>query len=80
MDIEEAGRPNQRVRTRKDLLQAAARLMKQGRKPSLDDVAQEALVSRATAYRYFPTIDALLLEASLDVAVPEAGALPQRAG
>lgn len=49
--------------------------MKQGRKPSLDDVAQEALVSRATAYRYFPTIDALLLEASLDVAVPEAGEL-----
>src|SRR5262245_56410272 len=73
MDAEVAVRPNQRRRTRKDLLQAAARLMKQGRKPSLEEIAEEALVSRATAYRYFPTVEALLLEASLDVAVPEAG-------
>ncbi len=65
------GRPNQRRRTRKDLLQAAARLMKQGRKPSLEEVAEEALVSRATAYRYFPSIEALLREASLDVAMPD---------
>src|SRR5688572_21434479 len=66
------GRPNQRRRTRKDLLQAAARLMKQGRQPSLEEIAEEALVSRATAYRYFPSVEALLLEASFDVAIPEA--------
>ena len=65
-----AARPNQRWRTWKDLLQAAARLMKQGRRPSLEEVAEEALVSRATAYRYFPNVDALLLEASFDVAIP----------
>lgn len=65
------GRPNQRRRTRKDLLQAAARLLKQGRRPSLEEVAEEALVSRATAYRYFPGVEALLVEASVDVAVPE---------
>src|SRR4029079_18650338 len=65
------GRPNQKSRTRKDLLQAATRLLKQGRNPTLDEVAEEAMVSRATAYRYFPSADALLLEASLDVAVPE---------
>ena len=47
--------------------------MKQGRNPSLEDVAGEALVSRATAYRYFPSVEALLLEASLDVEVPDAG-------
>jgi len=70
-----ATRSNQRRRTRKDLLQAAARLMKEGRKPSLEEIAEEALVSRATAYRYFPGLDALLLEASLDVAVPEPAAL-----
>jgi AcrR family transcriptional regulator len=64
------GRPNQKMRTRKDLLLAAARLLKQGRKPSLEEIAAEALISRATAYRYFPNVDALLLEASLDVAVP----------
>lgn len=67
-----AGRPNQRRRTRKDLLNAATRLMKKGRKPTLEEVAAEALVSRATAYRYFPSIDALLVEATLDVAAPDA--------
>jgi AcrR family transcriptional regulator len=60
------------MRTRKDLLQAASRLMRQGRKPNLEQIAEEALVSRATAYRYFPTVEPLLVEASLDVAVPEA--------
>lgn len=69
------GRPNQKMRTRKDLLQAAARLLKEGRKPNLDEIAGEALVSRATAYRYFPSVEALLLEASFDVATPDAGAL-----
>jgi AcrR family transcriptional regulator len=66
------GRPQQRLRTRKDLLQAAARLMRKGGRPSLEDVAAEAMVSRATAYRYFPDIGALLAEASLDVDVPDA--------
>jgi AcrR family transcriptional regulator len=71
-DAEKTGRPNQKTRTRKDLLKAASRLMKQGRKPSLEEIAEEALISRATAYRYFPRVEALLLEASLDVAVPQA--------
>src|ERR687894_3223624 len=68
-------RGNQRFRTRKDLLAAAARLMKNGRKPSLEEVAEAALVSRATAYRYFPSIEALLVEASLDLAVPDGEAV-----
>jgi AcrR family transcriptional regulator len=75
MASQPAGRPNQRRRTRKDLLQAASRLMKQGRNPTLDEIAAEALVSRATAYRYFPHVEALLAEASLDIAVPEAETL-----
>jgi AcrR family transcriptional regulator len=72
MDADVAGRPNQRRRTRKDLLDAATRLVKQGRKPSLEEIAEEALVSRATAYRYFPSVEALLVEASLDIAMPRA--------
>ena len=68
----DTGRPNQRSRTRKDLLRAAAKLMKQGQNPSLEEIAAEALVSRATAYRYFPSVEALLVEASFDLAVPEA--------
>lgn len=65
------GRSNQKSRTRKDLLRAAARLMQKGRAPTLEQVAEEAMVSRATAYRYFPGIEALLIEAALDVAMPE---------
>lgn len=65
------GRINQRHRTRKDLLAAAGRLLKQGSSPDMDMIAREAMVSRATVYRYFPTIDALLVEAPLDGEVPE---------
>jgi AcrR family transcriptional regulator len=72
MDAPLSGRPNQRRRTRKDLLDAAARLVRQGRKPSLEEIAEEALVSRATAYRYFPNVEALLVEASFDIAIPAA--------
>ncbi|MBL8550729.1 MAG: TetR/AcrR family transcriptional regulator [Hyphomonadaceae bacterium] len=69
---DELGRPNQRRRTRKDLMAAANRLMKQGRKPSLEEVAEEAMVSRATAYRYFASVEALLNEAALEMAAPDA--------
>jgi AcrR family transcriptional regulator len=63
-------RTNQRYRTRKDLMDAAGRLMKNGHKPSLEEVAEAARVSRATAYRYFPNVEALLVEAPLDTAMP----------
>jgi AcrR family transcriptional regulator len=68
-------RSNQRYRTRKDLIAAASRLIKDGRKPTLDEVAEAALVSRATAYRYFPNIESLLVEASVDIATPDSTAL-----
>jgi AcrR family transcriptional regulator len=64
-------RTKQRSRTRKDLLRAASRLMKAGKAPGLEEVAEEAMVSRATAYRYFPGVEALLAEAALDVAMPD---------
>ncbi|MDO9337376.1 MAG: TetR/AcrR family transcriptional regulator [Caulobacter sp.] len=66
------GRSNQRRRTRKDLLEAAARLMKRGAKPSLEEIAEEAMVSRATAYRYFTNLDDLLVEAAVDMSIPPA--------
>ena len=74
-DAKPPERANQRYRTRKDLIAAAARLVKDGRKPSLEEVAEAALVSRATAYRYFPSVEALLVEASFDIAVPDGEAL-----
>lgn len=66
---------NRELRTRKDLLQAAGRLMKQGRRPSMEEVAAEALVSRATIYRHFTNVDALLVEVPVDEAVADPGAL-----
>lgn len=68
-------RANQKRRTRKDLLKAAARLMQSGVQPSLEDIAAEAMVSRATAYRYFPNAESLLVEAALDLQVPDTAAM-----
>ncbi|MHC4953045.1 MAG: TetR family transcriptional regulator [Planctomycetota bacterium] len=59
------------MRTRKDLLLAAARLLKNGQSPNMSEVAEEAQVSRATAYRYFANVDALLCEAPVDEDVPD---------
>lgn len=75
MTENDTGRANQKKRTRKDLLEAASRLLKQGVRPTLEEIAEEAMVSRATAYRYFPNIETLLLEAPLDISVPGAAAL-----
>lgn len=63
---------NQRLRTRKDLLAAAAALIKSGRELSIDEVAKAALVSRATAYRYFSDISDLVIEVGIDESLPEA--------
>jgi AcrR family transcriptional regulator len=41
----------------------------------MDEVAKEALVTRATAYRHFPTLESLIVEAPIDDAVPTPEAL-----
>ena len=61
------GRVNQKQRTRREILRAAERLLDRGERPSLEAVAREALVSRATVYRYFSNPDTLLAEAPLEV-------------
>lgn len=58
-----AGRANQRLRTRQALVAAALDLSESGGSPTLEAVADKALVSRATAYRYFPSIEALMRDA-----------------
>ena len=75
MPRDDAGRVNQRLRTRKDLLEAALKLSSGGRQPTIEEIAEKAMVSRATAYRYFPSSEALLAEASLHVAFPDTKAL-----
>lgn len=64
-------RENQRRRTRKDLLRAAAELLREGARPTLAEVAKRAMLSRATAYRYFSSIEALLAEAPIDGVAPD---------
>ncbi|UXN62018.1 TetR/AcrR family transcriptional regulator [Phyllobacterium zundukense] len=49
-----------RARTRKLMLETATRLMQSGITPSVSEVAEAAEVSRATAYRYFPSQAALV--------------------
>ncbi len=66
----EHGRVNQKRRTRQALLGAGTRLLAEGRTPSLGEVAEEALVSRTTAYRYFPSIEALIEEAFFEREIP----------
>jgi AcrR family transcriptional regulator len=59
----ETGRVNQKLRTRTAIVRAAAELSRTGREVSMPEVARAALVSEATAYRYFPDLASLLREA-----------------
>ena len=54
-----------RARTRRLMLDTASRLMQAGATPSVSEVAEAAGVSRATAYRYFPS-QAALVQAVVD--------------
>ena len=54
---------NQKARTRAAIVQAVHELARSGAEITMPSVAQAALVSEATAYRYFPDLVTLLLEA-----------------
>jgi AcrR family transcriptional regulator len=58
---ERRGRTRQKARTRAALLDAARELLAEGRTPNVEEAAEAAGVSRATAYRYFPNQRALLV-------------------
>jgi AcrR family transcriptional regulator len=50
---------------KRTMLETAMRLMQTGLMPSVSDVAEAAEVSRATAYRYFPS-QAAMIQAAVD--------------
>jgi len=54
-----------KARTRRLMLETASRLMQDGVTPSVTEAAEAAGVSRATAYRYFPS-QAALVQAVVD--------------
>jgi AcrR family transcriptional regulator len=60
----------QKLRTRRALLTAAGELVAAGKTPTVADAADAAMVSRATAYRYFPSQEALLVEVPLQLGIP----------
>ena len=62
----ETGRTRQKMRTRRELLAAARRLLERGQPVTVEAVAVEAEISRTTAYRYFSDAEAMILEAFLD--------------
>jgi AcrR family transcriptional regulator len=66
--VPEAPTRGPRARTWKLLMEAASSLIEEGHTPTVAEVAKRAQVSRATAYRYFPT-RSRLITAMVDTAL-----------
>lgn len=60
------GRKNQKARTQRAIVQACVDLIREGRPVTMPEVAKAAMVSEATAYRYFPDLASLLAKALAD--------------
>ncbi|MEU9397494.1 TetR/AcrR family transcriptional regulator [Streptomyces sp. NPDC048324] len=69
------GRSNQKMRTRTAIVDAARQLIGTGGEVTMPAIARAALVSEATAYRYFPDLPSLISEALAGVWPPPADAL-----
>jgi AcrR family transcriptional regulator len=64
---ESTGRRDQKARTREALVAATRKLMAEGVTPSVEEAAAAALISRTTAYRYFPNQRTLLAAAHPEI-------------
>jgi AcrR family transcriptional regulator len=58
----DVGRTNQKQRTRTAIIDACRAIVRSGAPVTMPQVARSALVSEATAYRYFPDLISLLNE------------------
>jgi AcrR family transcriptional regulator len=74
------GRTNQKTRTRMAIVDACRELIQAGADVSMPEVARRALVSEATAYRYFPDLASLVNEAIAGLWPSPAAALAPVAG
>ena len=77
---DDTGRANQKQRTRLAIIEACRELIRSGAAVAMPDVARAALVSEATAYRYFPDLATLLNAALAGLWVSPAEALSPVAG
>ena len=64
---EQTGRTSQKARTRAALIAAARQLIADGETPTVELAAAAASISRATAYRYFPSQRDLLVASHPEV-------------
>ena len=69
--------PGKRGRVFQRLLAQAVKLVRRGRIPSVAEVALAAKVSRATAYRYFPSRSKLVSAVIAEALAPVRRAVPQ---
>src|SRR6202042_144038 len=60
---ESNGRANQKARPRQAIVDACVELIRQGQPVTMPEVAKVAMVSEATAYRYFSDLASLLAKA-----------------
>jgi AcrR family transcriptional regulator len=63
MDTDDTGRANQKLRTRMAIVEACREIIRSGAPVTMPEVARSALVSEATAYRYFPDLISMLNQA-----------------
>jgi AcrR family transcriptional regulator len=63
-------RTHQKERTRKALLAAAGALIRAGKRPTVEEAASAADISKRTAYRYFVSQEHLLADAALETLRP----------
>jgi AcrR family transcriptional regulator len=69
------GRTNQKKRTRAGIVEACREIVRSGGLVTMPEVAKSALVSEATAYRYFPDLVSLMDEALVGMLPDAAEAL-----
>jgi AcrR family transcriptional regulator len=60
---DDTGRANQKKRTRIAIVEACREIIRSGAPVTMPEVARLALISEATAYRYFPDLTSLLDQA-----------------
>lgn len=62
-----SGRAEQKAKTKVKILKATKALLQLEKPITLEDIALEAHISRATIYRYYSNIDLLITEATLEI-------------
>ena len=74
---ESEGRIHQKARTQRAIVEACVELIRNRKPVTMPEVAKAAMVSEATAYRYFPDLTSLLAKAlSEDWPTPDVALAP----